>query len=128
MGTGRTHDFALTHGDVAALTRVRDIVVGTGDAAVEAYFVEPATARADVLWLHWLDEPRRDRTQFLRLWKLDVDRLDCGLLVGLAVQGEEALGGPPSFRDEGEECRTVHREQETGLRGSDGRRPRDLAD
>jgi pimeloyl-ACP methyl ester carboxylesterase len=44
-----------------------DVVLGSGDAAVEAYVVEPATgrARAGALFLHWLGEHGSDRTQFL---------------------------------------------------------------
>ena len=47
--------------------RTQDVVVGSGDAAVEAYVVEPADGqiRAGVLFLHWLGEHRSDRTQFL---------------------------------------------------------------
>jgi pimeloyl-ACP methyl ester carboxylesterase len=47
--------------------RVRDETFGTGDAAVEAYVVEPAGGepRAGILFLHWLGEHRSDRTQFL---------------------------------------------------------------
>lgn len=47
--------------------RTRDVVVGSGDAAVEAYVVEPASGplRAGILFLHWLGEHRSDRTQFL---------------------------------------------------------------
>jgi pimeloyl-ACP methyl ester carboxylesterase len=46
--------------------RVRDETVGTGDAAVEAYVVEPDGAPgAGILFLHWLGEHRSDRTQFL---------------------------------------------------------------
>jgi pimeloyl-ACP methyl ester carboxylesterase len=45
---------------------VRDEVLGDGDAAVEAYVVEPEdTPRAGILFLHWLGEHRSDRTQFL---------------------------------------------------------------
>ena len=46
---------------------VRDVVVGSGDAAVEAYVVEPAAGepRAGILFLHWLGEHRSDRSQFL---------------------------------------------------------------
>jgi pimeloyl-ACP methyl ester carboxylesterase len=54
---------------MAARSRVRtqDVVVGSGDAAVEAYVVEPADGqiRAGILFLHWLGERRSDRTQFL---------------------------------------------------------------
>ena len=43
------------------------MTLGAGDAAVEAYVVEPADGRvrAGVLFLHWLGEHRSDRTQFL---------------------------------------------------------------
>jgi pimeloyl-ACP methyl ester carboxylesterase len=46
---------------------VSDVILGSGDAAVEAYVVEPAAgeARAGILFLHWLGEHRSDRTQFL---------------------------------------------------------------
>jgi pimeloyl-ACP methyl ester carboxylesterase len=45
---------------------VHDTSFGEGDAAVEAYVVEPAgTPRAGILFLHWLGEHRSDRTQFL---------------------------------------------------------------
>lgn len=46
---------------------VTDTTFGSGDAAVEAYVVEPrdGPARAGVLFLHWLGEHRSDRTQFL---------------------------------------------------------------
>jgi pimeloyl-ACP methyl ester carboxylesterase len=49
---------------------VRDATFGTGDAAVEAFVVEPADdaagpPRAGILFLHWLGEHRSDRTQFL---------------------------------------------------------------
>lgn len=48
---------------------VRDTTFGTGDAAVEAYIVEPSPAdgppRAGILFLHWLGEHRSDRSQFL---------------------------------------------------------------
>ena len=42
-------------------------MLGSGEAAVEAYVVEPAggKARAGILFLHWLGEHRSDRTQFL---------------------------------------------------------------
>jgi pimeloyl-ACP methyl ester carboxylesterase len=47
--------------------RTQDVVVGSGDGAVEAYVVEPADGRisAGILFLHWLGEHRSDRTQFL---------------------------------------------------------------
>ena len=47
--------------------RTLDVVVGFGDAAVEAYVVEPPDGRirAGILFLHWLGEHRSDRTQFL---------------------------------------------------------------
>ena len=47
-------------------TRTSDVAFGTGDAAVDAYVVDPAGApRAGVLFLHWVGEHRSDRTQFL---------------------------------------------------------------
>lgn len=51
----------------AARVRTSDVVIGTGNAAVEAYVVEPAgaPARAGILFLHWLGDHRSDRTQFL---------------------------------------------------------------
>ena len=47
--------------------RVTDETLGEGDAALEAYVVEPADGgiRAAILFLHWLGEHRSDRTQFL---------------------------------------------------------------
>jgi pimeloyl-ACP methyl ester carboxylesterase len=50
-----------------ARARTQDVVVGSGDGAVEAYVVEPADGRirAGILFLHWLGEHRSDRTQFL---------------------------------------------------------------
>ena len=47
--------------------RQTDERLGEGDAAVEAYVVEPADGaiRAGILFLHWLGEHRSDRTQFL---------------------------------------------------------------
>jgi pimeloyl-ACP methyl ester carboxylesterase len=50
-----------------ARIRVLDETLGSGDAQVEAYVVEPAgtEARAGILFLHWLGERRSDRTQFL---------------------------------------------------------------
>jgi pimeloyl-ACP methyl ester carboxylesterase len=50
-----------------ARVRTQDVVVGSGDAEVEAYVVEPVDGpvRAGVLFLHWLGEHRNDRTQFL---------------------------------------------------------------
>lgn len=47
--------------------RVLDERLGSGDAEVEAYVVEPADGRvrAGILFLHWLGEHRNDRTQFL---------------------------------------------------------------
>ena len=50
-----------------ARVRMQDVVLGSGDAAVEAYVVEPADGwiRAGILFLHWLGEHRSDRTQFL---------------------------------------------------------------
>jgi pimeloyl-ACP methyl ester carboxylesterase len=54
-------------GEMAARVRTRDVRPGSGDAAVDAYVVEPtgAPARAGILFLHWLGEHRSDRTQFL---------------------------------------------------------------
>ncbi|HET9851398.1 MAG TPA: hypothetical protein VFP56_02700 [Candidatus Limnocylindrales bacterium] len=50
-----------------ARLRVLDERLGAGDAAVEAYVVEPADGeiRAGILFLHWLGDHRNDRTQFL---------------------------------------------------------------
>jgi pimeloyl-ACP methyl ester carboxylesterase len=50
-----------------ARIKVTDETLGEGDAAVEAYVVEPADGeiRAGILFLHWLGEHRSDRTQFL---------------------------------------------------------------
>src|SRR5687768_3578909 len=50
-----------------ARLRTTDATVGEGDAAVEAYVVQPAAGRprAGVLFLHWLGEHRSDRTQFM---------------------------------------------------------------
>jgi pimeloyl-ACP methyl ester carboxylesterase len=47
--------------------RVTDTTIGSGESAVEAYVIEPASggARAGILFLHWLGEHRSDRTQFL---------------------------------------------------------------
>jgi len=47
--------------------RVADEVLGSGDARVEAFVVEPADGhvRAGMLFLHWLGDHRSDRTQFL---------------------------------------------------------------
>lgn len=46
-----------------------DTTFGTGDAAVEAFVVEPpgpaVAAKAGILFLHWLGEHRSDRSQFL---------------------------------------------------------------
>ena len=46
---------------------VSDVVLGPGDAEVEAFILDPAggEARAGILFLHWLGEHRSDRTQFL---------------------------------------------------------------
>jgi pimeloyl-ACP methyl ester carboxylesterase len=53
-------------GRTLSKTRTTDRVFGEGDAAVEAYVVEPARPpRAGVLFLHWVGEHRSDRTQFL---------------------------------------------------------------
>ena len=50
----------------AERARTRDLMVGEGDAAVEAYLVDPASPpRAGILFLHWLGNVRNDRTQFL---------------------------------------------------------------
>lgn len=51
----------------SARIRVQDLALGSGDAAVEAYVVEPAgrPAVAGILFLHWVGEHRSDRTQFL---------------------------------------------------------------
>jgi pimeloyl-ACP methyl ester carboxylesterase len=51
----------------SAAPSVRDVTLGSGDSAVEAYVVEPAggAARAGILFLHWLGEHRSDRSQFL---------------------------------------------------------------
>jgi pimeloyl-ACP methyl ester carboxylesterase len=50
-----------------APVRVTDAVLGSGDARVEAYIVEPSDGRvrAGILFLHWLGNWRNDRTQFL---------------------------------------------------------------
>ena len=50
-----------------ARIKVVDETLGEGDAAVEAYVVEPPDGeiRAGILFLHWLGEHRSDRTQFL---------------------------------------------------------------
>jgi pimeloyl-ACP methyl ester carboxylesterase len=47
--------------------RVSDETLGSRDASVEAYVVEPSDgrARAGILFLHWLGEHHSDRTQFL---------------------------------------------------------------
>jgi len=52
---------------MAARVRTRDVRLGSGDASVDAYVVEPLgePARAGILFLHWLGEHRSDRTQFL---------------------------------------------------------------
>jgi pimeloyl-ACP methyl ester carboxylesterase len=51
----------------ARRVRVADAALGSGDARVEAYIVEPADGRvrAGMLFLHWLGDHRSDRTQFL---------------------------------------------------------------
>ena len=56
-----------THNPVMPRVRTRDQTFGEGDAAVEAYVVEPVDgpAKAGMLYLHWLGEHRSDRTQFL---------------------------------------------------------------
>ena len=57
---------AATKGSRARV-RTTDTTIGKGDAALEAYIVEPADGRprAGVLFLHWLGEHPSDRTQFL---------------------------------------------------------------
>jgi pimeloyl-ACP methyl ester carboxylesterase len=47
--------------------KVTDETLGVGDAAVEAYALEPAGSEihAGIVFLHWLGEHRSDRTQFL---------------------------------------------------------------
>lgn len=47
--------------------RRSDEVIGRGDAAVEAYVLEPADGAplAGAIFLHWLGDHRSDRTQFL---------------------------------------------------------------
>ena len=52
---------------MTARAGVSEAVLSEGDAAVEAYVVEPTegAARAGILFLHWLGEHRSDRTQFL---------------------------------------------------------------
>jgi pimeloyl-ACP methyl ester carboxylesterase len=54
-------------GRSAARIRTVDTVLGEDETSVEAYVVEPseASARAGILFLHWLGEHRSDRTQFL---------------------------------------------------------------
>jgi pimeloyl-ACP methyl ester carboxylesterase len=49
------------------VARTKDIQLGSGDAAVEAYVVEPSDGppKAGILFLHWLGDHRSDRTQFL---------------------------------------------------------------
>lgn len=51
----------------SAGARTQDVVLGAGDAAVEAYVVAASAGRvrAGVLFLHWLGDHRSDRTQFL---------------------------------------------------------------
>jgi pimeloyl-ACP methyl ester carboxylesterase len=46
---------------------VSDVALGSGEAAVAAYVVEPAAAeaRVGIMFLHWLGEQHSDRTQFL---------------------------------------------------------------
>ena len=58
---------AAAAGARARRVRTRDVRLGTGDAAVEAFVVEPADGeiRAGILFLHWLGDHRNDRTQFL---------------------------------------------------------------
>jgi pimeloyl-ACP methyl ester carboxylesterase len=51
----------------SARVRTQDVVVGSGDAVVEAFVVEPRDGRprAGIVFLHWLGEHRSDRSQFL---------------------------------------------------------------
>jgi pimeloyl-ACP methyl ester carboxylesterase len=67
---------------------ISDVVLGSGDAAVEAYVVEPAAGppRAGILFLHWLGEHRSDRTQFLS---------EAGNLAGLGVRSVLPAGRLP---------------------------------
>ena len=60
-------DIASRDRGSARRVRVLDEMVGSGDAAVEAYVVEPAegSVHAGILFLHWLGDHRNDRTQFL---------------------------------------------------------------
>jgi len=55
--------------------RVTDEVLGSDDARVEAYVVEPTDGRvrAGILFLHWLGEHRSDRTQFLSEARADAE-------------------------------------------------------
>lgn len=53
-------------GGAVKAARSIDTAFGAGDAAVEAYVVDPAVSpRAGILFLHWLGDHRSDRTQFL---------------------------------------------------------------
>ena len=71
--------------------RVADVTLGAGDAAVEAYAVEPAgTTRAGILFLHWLGEHRSDRTQFLS---------EARALAGLGVRSVLPAGRLPWVPD-----------------------------
>lgn len=72
--------------------RVTDTVLGAGDAAVEAYVVEPGDApvRAGILFLHWLGDRRSDRTQFLP---------EARLLAGLGVRSVLPAGRLPWVPD-----------------------------
>ena len=63
----RTMPLMKFNANASARVRTDDVVLGDGDAAVEAYAVEPAgTPRAGILFLHWLGDHHNDRTQFLR--------------------------------------------------------------
>ena len=55
--------------------RVTDELLGSDDARVEAYVVEPTDGRvrAGILFLHWLGEHRSDRTQFLSEARADAE-------------------------------------------------------
>jgi pimeloyl-ACP methyl ester carboxylesterase len=60
-------DMAMPRAGARTQLRVIDTVLGSGDAGVDAFVVEPAgdRVRAGILFLHWLGEHRSDRTQFL---------------------------------------------------------------
>jgi pimeloyl-ACP methyl ester carboxylesterase len=72
--------------------KVDDATFGKGDAAVEAYVVEPGDGpvRAGVLFLHWLGERRSDRTQFLS---------EARALAGLGVRSVLPAGRLPWVPD-----------------------------